>query len=358
MPPEATREGATTERLMGILGWSDAKPDNTGSTDNQPNQAEAADEAKPEQTNEVETKQESPETEAQAETTEEAVEHSDDAQEELPPPSTLTDLAERLGIDPDKLYEIKAKTKIDGQEGEATLAQLLKSYQLEGHLTRKSMEIAEKQKAIEQEAQKRDQEAQERIKYLDDSLQIAINILNERYQNVNWEELKAQDPNLFNTRYIEYQQHQQQLNNAFQALQIEKQKEQLTQQKKFASMLEAESKKLSTAIPEWADEKIAKKDRAEIKDYLKGIGYNDEEIGQVYDHRLVLVVRDALKAKKLATAKPEVLKKVNQAPKIVKPGTKSSKDEVKSDRLRELKKQHKAGNKQAGIAWLKESGLV
>lgn len=357
MPPEATREGATTERLMGILGWSDAKPETSGSTDNQPNQAEAAEEAKPEQTTEVET-QESTETEATAEATEEAVEQSDDAQEELPPPSTLTDLAERLGLDPDKLYEIKAKTKIDGQEGEATLAQLLKSYQLEGHLTRKSMEIAEKQKAIEQDAQKRDQEAQERINYLDASLQIATNILNERYQNVNWEDLKAKDPNLFNTRYIEYQQHQQQLNNAYQALQIEKQKESLVQQKKFAEMLEAESKKLSTVIPEWADGKVAKKDRSEIREYLKEIGFNDDEIGQVYDHRLVLVVRDALKAKKLATAKPEVLKKVTQAPKLVKPGSKTSKDEVKSDRLRELKKQHKAGNKQAGIAWLKESGLV
>ncbi len=352
---EATHgnEGATTERLMGILGWSEDK-----ATSDETTQPEAAEKAKPEETQEQQTEStESEEATEQSETTEEA-EQTDDAQEEVSLPSTLSELAEVLGIDPDKLYEIKAKTKIDGQEGEATLAQLLKSYQLEGHLTRKSMELSERQKALEQDAQRHQAEATQRLQYLEDSIAVATNLLNERYQGVDWDALKASDANAFNTRYIEYQQHRQKLANAFQAVQAEREKQSLANQQKFAEYVAGEGKALANAIPEWADAKVAKKERTEIREYLKGIGYDDSEVDQIYDHRLVLVVRDAMKAKRLATAKPEILKKITQAPKLVKPGTKSTKQEGLRDRLRDLRKQHRSGNKKAGVNYLIESGLA
>ena len=45
-----------------------------------------------------------------------------------------------------------AKTKIDGQEGEVTMAEALKSYQLQQHLTQKGQALAEKEKEIELKA--------------------------------------------------------------------------------------------------------------------------------------------------------------------------------------------------------------
>lgn len=348
---EATPQGATIERLVGILGASESTPES---------QPEAAETAKPEEKPEV-TEVEAEETTEEAKAaveTEEAVEQKEDAEEVVELPSTLSELAEALGIDPEKLYDIKAKTKVDGEEGEATLAQLLKSYQLEGHLTRKSMELSDQRKAFEQEAQKAKDEATHRIQYLQDAIGITHNLLNERFGGINWEQLKLENPTEYNAKYIELQQHQQSLHNAFNALNTERQKEQLLAQQQLAERVKEENKKLVNKIPEWADEAIAKKEQGQIRDYLKESGFSPEEIGQIVDHRHVVILREALKARQLQKSKPEVMKKVVQAPKLVKPGTKPVKNEILRDRLRDLRNKHKSGNKRAGVDFLIQAGLA
>jgi hypothetical protein len=371
---EATpNQGATVERLMGIL-------DSTPSTD-APKSEPKPTESKPAPKENDEYKEISnpPPSDGALEATEDAEEEvtaeddseaeeveaveadasDDDAQEEAPSlPTDIHELAESLGVEPSKLFDLKVKTKVDGVEGEATLAQLLKSYQLEGHLNRKSMELSDQRKAFEQEAQQKLGEVNQRTQQLQDAVTLAFNLLNEHYKTVDWQQLKLTDPEAFNTKYIEYQQHQQQIGNAFQTLNAERQRQALAEQEKFVAHVQSESTKLTHAIPEWADEKIAKKEKAEIREYLKSLGFSDQETGQVYDHRQVLILRDALKARQLQQSKPEVMKKVKAAPKLVKPGVKPSKDDVDAKQLRDLRHKHKAGDKQAGIEYLIRRGLV
>lgn len=343
---DATQQGATVERLVGILDRVEA-PEET------PEQPEAAAEAKPE-----ETAADNTEAEQETETEEDSdAEPEEDAEEETPVPTSLSELAETLGVEQEKLYDLKLKTKIDGVEGEATLAQILKSYQLEGHLNRKSMDLADQRKAFEQETQKQTQEVTQRVQMLEDSLNIANHILTEQYKGINWEQLKQEDPVSFNTRVIEYQQHQQALQQAFQSLQAERQRAAQEQEVQLKANLQEEYKKVLNAIPEWADAEVAKKGQAELRELMKSYGFKDEEIF-VGDHRHIQILRDAKKGRELSAAKPAVMKKVAAAPKLAKPGSKGSKADQDLQALKDLKKQHKSGNKNAGIEYLKKAGFV
>lgn len=355
-PLEATQsQGATVERLVGILGASESDSTQETTKPEVKTEVSKAATAKPEETSEVvQTEVEEP---TETNESEEAEQPEEDATDVVQLPTSLPEIAEALSVDQEKLFDIKVKTKIDGQDGEVTLGQLIKSYQTEGHITRKSMELSEQRKAFDQEAQRVAQAHNQRVQQLDDAFVITQNLINERYKSVDWEQLKATDPNAFNTAYIEYQQHQHQLAQAYQTLQSERQRVSVEQQQQFVANQAEEQKLLVNKIPEWANKDIAKKESGEIQDYLKSYGYTQEEINQVYDHRWVMVLRDAAKARSLQNSKPQVMKKVVTAPKLAKPGAKASQD-GETQRLRDLKNKHRAGDKNAGIEFLKRSGLA
>lgn len=59
----------------------------------------------------------------------------------------LEDLLQKLGVDPSK---VKTRTKIDGVEGEASILEVKKNYQLERHLTQRGQKIGEERRQLEQ----------------------------------------------------------------------------------------------------------------------------------------------------------------------------------------------------------------
>jgi len=57
------------------------------------------------------------------------------------------------------------------------------------------------------------------------------------------------------------------------------------------------------AIPEWQDQETAERDRTAINEFLRGYGFSDAELAQVYDHRLLKLARDSQRNQnKLRTA--------------------------------------------------------
>ena len=76
----------------------------------------------------------------------------------------------------------------------------------------------------------------------------------------------------------------------------------------------------------------------------KSIGYTDEQLAQVYDHRAVVALWKAAQYDKLVKSKSGVVKKVAEAPKTLKPGTGTTQNaDDKSKKLRQqLKKSGKA----------------
>jgi hypothetical protein len=117
------------------------------------------------------------------------------------------------------------------------------------------------------------------------------------------------------------------------------QQQQAEQQQNLQNHLKAEAEKLTSVIPELATPK-GDAIRKEIREYAKSVGWSDQELASVYDHRAVLTLYKAMKFEQLQKGKPETLKKVQQAPKMLKPGNstpnaKSAQDKQVMQRLRQ-----------------------
>jgi hypothetical protein len=82
-----------------------------------------------------------------------------------------------------------------------------------------------------------------------------------------------------------------------------------------------------------------------MKSTLNAYGFNDTEVAQVYDHRIVMLVNDAMKYRNLQKAKPNIAKKITKPGKVFTSGVKQSKSEISSKARKEkLSRLRKSGS--------------
>ena len=323
MTSDTTESGnlTVTDAASAIEGMLSAPED---STQEQPEVVE-------EQTEEVE---EVEEAEDQADY-EEAVEATEDEVEE----DVDSEVEEPEEVEEEQTFTIKAA----GEEKEVTLDELKKSYQLGSDYTKKTQEVAEQRKVIEQEAKAIIEARQVRDNY-SQKLQAIEQFLNG--QNDNPAELaamKENDPVGYAVKVAEMTEKKEQL----QAIQAEKnrlaQEQQADNQAQMQKFVEQEQIKLAESLPEFSDKTKGEQIRNDIRSYGKKAGFTDEELSQVYDSRHVLVLHKAAQYDKLMAGKAGVKKKVAKAPKTVKSGAKV-KQNVTDIQKKQLKKLQQTGS--------------
>jgi hypothetical protein len=272
---------------------------------------------------EPEDSQEQPEAEQEEVELEAESEESDEDYEE----------PEESDYEPEELprYRVKAA----GEEKEVTLDELIKGYQLGADYTKKTSDVAEQRRAVEAERQAIEEAKQLREAYAQ-RLQLVEQFLSTPEEDI--EQLKETDPIGYAVKVAEQTQKEKQLQavRAEQAKLAEKQ--QLEQAQSLRNHLAAESEKIAAIIPEYSDKEKGAKVRQEIRDYAKSIGWTDQELGSVYDSRAVLSLYEGMQYRKLMQNKPNVTKKVAEAPKMVKPGTTKSqaseREQIKREKAR------------------------
>lgn len=267
--------------------------------------------------------QQAEEQPAQADTPE--VDPDEDGQQDNGPQLTTSDLAKVLGIDEtlldvDSDGTVKLKTKIDGAEGAAKLADLLKSYQLEGHVNKKSMEVAEREKALQTQAQQAESLAQARLQHVEQLATVAAKELYKEFNSIDWNALEQADPGQAALMRQKFQDRQAQLQNVFNEVEQSKAKQAQQSQAQFRQVLEQEAAKLPTMIPEWKDEAVATKERTELREWAIKAGVPADEVNNVAFAHHVAILRKAMLYDKLQSSKPALENKVRTAPKLVKPG--------------------------------------
>lgn len=253
---------------------------------------------------------------------------SDDAQDEEWQPSTLDELAEGLGWDSDKLFGLQGKVKIDGKEGTATLRDLVKSYQLDGHINQKLASLDTDRKAFMAEREQFSVERADKLLKLDAGLKTLERSLLGEFSSIDWQRLAASDPASYNAQLVGFQQRNAVLKDIAGQIAGEQQQYQASIVEAQKKYLDEQRKLLQSKVPEWSDDTRRTKDRAEIAAYLNSFGITQDEFEGMADHRYALVVRDAWKWAQLQKSKPTLLNKVKAAPKLLKPGSQQSKDVV------------------------------
>lgn len=270
------------------------------------------------------------ETEQAAEAPEEPVEPPKEGveqQEGETPEYQLSDVAKLLGADESALDvdddgSVLVKVKIDGVEGKAKFADLLKNYQLKGHAENTVREAAEIRKQAIEQAQAVQQQIQVQQQIVGKIAEIkAVEAEFQQYRGIDLDRLIDADP----VQALKVQRHMQALqerhaaltNEANQAANYVQQQQAHTSQ----AVLQQEAQALMQALPDWTDSAKAEREKTAIKADLKARGYTDRDIAALSDHKAVLLARDAMLYRQMTSTGRTVEKQVRAAPKIARPGT-------------------------------------
>lgn len=247
----------------------------------------------------------------------------------------------------------KYRVKVDNEELEVDLDELIKGYSRTSDYTKKTQTLAEQRKAVEAERVKIEEAAKLRDTYAE-RLQVIEQMLTQPEEDISG--LKDSDPIGYAVKMAEKVEREKQLA----AVREERQKvlaqQQADQQQRLSQHLSQESERLRAAIPDLADDVKGEVIRKEIRGFAKSIGFTDQELSQVYDHRAVLALYKAMQYDKLQKGKPAVVKKVADAPKTMKPGVASQVD-VEADATKKLMGQLRKSGKKGDAAKIFERFL-
>ncbi len=210
--------------------------------------------------------------------------------------------------------------KVDGEEFEVSLDELRDGYQRQSDYTRKSQSLAEQRKAYEANLQAVQNERNQYAQVLE-QMSENQNYQLQQFEDINWKELKDDDPMEYMEKRLEYQEAKDrisQLNNERARVHQQNQAE-ITQV--LTEKVQKEAELLSAALPEYADPGSNLK--TDIRNYALSLGFPENEIDSISDHRVVLVLHKAMMQDNAAKG----VKKVKVAPKVVKSGTPQTKSQ-------------------------------
>ena len=213
------------------------------------------------------------------------------------------------------------RVKAAGEEKEVTLEELMQGYQLGADYTKKTQEVAELRKANEAERQAIEESKRVRDTYAQ-RLQAIEQFLTQGDSQEDLAVMKENDPIGYAVKVAEMTEKKEQLNAVRAEQQRIAQQQQTEQSQAMQSFVAQEAQKLSQVLPEFSDKTKGEQVRNEIRNYGKSVGYTDDELAQVYDSRHVITLHKAMMYDKLQKSKPSVKKKVAEAPKMVRSGTK------------------------------------
>jgi len=264
---------------------------------------------------------------------------------------TLEQFAKEAGVDLNDLLTLKVKLKVDGEEKDATLQDLIKINQLEGHVNRKSIELSEKQKAWETQETQFRQDWNQRLQMAGTAMDSQEQQLAQEYQSVDWNTLYQQDPAQYSALQLRFQQANGMLQQ--QKQQLAQHYTQTTQQMRETIKPKA-LEMIHSQHPDLSDPVSYGNALGDIKGYLKSIGANESNFDAVeLDPVVFRVARDAARYQQIVAKKPDVANKVKTAPKMQRPSPKESLG-ASAARLKSLREQAGKGNQDA-MAQLLES---
>jgi hypothetical protein len=210
------------------------------------------------------------------------------------------------------------RVKVDGEEVEVPLDELLKGYSRTADYTRKTQAIAEARKNAEAEAA---QAREERQRYAQTLQVLEAQLKAAQPPEIDWDRLYQENPvewvrqrELVRTR----QEQQAWVENQRRAL---AEKQALEEQQEAERTLDSERAKLLEQLPEWRDATKARAEKAKIVSYAtEKLGFSTDEISDLYDARAVLALRKAMLYDELMTRQKDLRPKIQQKAKPMKAG--------------------------------------
>ena len=217
------------------------------------------------------------------------------------------------------------KVTIDGDEIEVTQDELLNGYSRQQDYTRKTQELANQRKTIEQQAQ----ELQQRDAIYAQLLpKMEAQLQGELVNEPDWDSLYNDDPIAFVREKQIWDEKKEKLKAAQAERQRLQQESYVQQQQLIAQQVQEGQQKILEIIPEWKNAEVAQKEKLAIRDYgINVLGYLPQEMDAIYDYRALLGLRNAWLNSKTVEATKK--KPTQKAPaRVARPGTTTRKKSV------------------------------
>lgn len=257
---------------------------------------------------------------------------------------------EEVEASPDEDNEEETETeyveiKHNGKPVKMTLDEVLEHASKGFDYTQKTQELANQRKQIETQAQLLQQQYQLQQQSIEQTAQLyAMDSQLKNYQQVNWDQWMDQDPVEASKGWQKFQMLRQNRDDVANQLQQSHVQYQQQSQGRLQQQLAEGAAQLQREIKNWSPE-LAKSLKANALEY----GFTDTELDSVYDPRMVKVLHDAYQWRQLQSKKPDIEKRVTQAPKSAKPTGKPIKTDNRAQLMKQLKSA-KSTNQRRAIA--------
>ena len=230
---------------------------------------------------------------------------------------------------------------VDGKEMQVPLDELISGYQRGSSFTQKSQALADERREFETSAMA---VQQERESYSHVLAQLQQQMEAAAKPNIDWDRLERENP----VQWLKLKQMERDRQGQVQAVQEEQSRMQqiLTQQQNqdLENRLNTERTMVLEKIPEWSDSDVQANEQRQLLEYGKQLGFTDNELNEIYDHRALVALRDAWRYNQLANGQK----------------VKSAKSKIKNAKSggKQISRQMRGRKAKAQRARLKQTGKV
>ncbi len=217
------------------------------------------------------------------------------------------------------------RVTVDGSEIEVTQDELINGYSRQQDYTRKTQELANQRKTIEQQAQELSQRDAIYAQLLP---KMEAQLQGELVDEPDWKTLVDEDPVAYVREQQIWNEKKEKLNAAQAERQRLEQENQVKQQEQLVKFVQEGQQKILEIVPEWKNAEVAQKEKLAIRDYgINVLGYAPQEMDAIYDYRALLGLRNAWLNSKTVEATKK--KPTQKAPaRVARPGTTTRKKSV------------------------------
>jgi len=238
----------------------------------------------------------------------------------------------------EKLEDSTYKVKVAGQELDVTLDELRNGYSRDADYRRKTEELSHERKNFQSESEKQRQDLSKKFDEVNQALSYAQQQLNQEISSADLSKLYEEDATEAARIEHRLRKKQEVLNDSIAKT------ENARKQEKQKYIME-QHYLLKSKMPELSDPSKLASLSKDLNTNLKSYGFTDHEINDVSDHRIILLVRDAMKYRNMQSSKPNIARKITKPNRPFSSGIKKdSNDALLKTRKEKFSRLRKSGS--------------
>ena len=227
---------------------------------------------------------------------------------------------------------------VNGEKIDVDLDELKAGYQKDADYRRKTEELAIEKRQLLSDKDRLTKDYSTKLEGLDNLTRTLNAEVNSELSSKELDKLFDEDP-------TEAAKLERKIRRRRETIAQAQRKLRSNQEDQFQEVLREEQKKVALKHPDFGDPIKGSSLKTNMRNYLLGRHFNEQEINQVYDSRMFDVIMDAMTHQNAQKLKPTLVSKKVKPAKVIRSGIKVTKDEHTSKaRLDQISRLKRSGN--------------